>query len=291
MDYPSISIVTPCYNHAKFVGKTISSVLSQNYPNLEYLVINDGSTDDSDAIIQQYKHKLHHYEIWPGYRAGPAPAINKGFSLSSGDIMGWINSDDLLIPNSLFVVAEIFAQFPEVDWITGVATTIDIEDRYIRSRKYNKNLYDYLIGDWAVIQQESTFWRRSIWDAAGGGLDENLSIAFDSDLWSRFFLHAQHFHVDCPLGAYRKVPSSTSIRKAQDFADVTDKSIGKLRDQVPKKLLRKCLHYRIFKWILRTIGSPRLINIVGSIFGHASFAYKSITYMPMHSKWRIYSEW
>ncbi|SVD06480.1 uncharacterized protein METZ01_LOCUS359334, partial [marine metagenome] len=61
MNYPSISIVTPCYNHAKFVGKTISSVLSQNYPNLEYLVINDGSTDDSDAIIQQYKYDLYHY--------------------------------------------------------------------------------------------------------------------------------------------------------------------------------------------------------------------------------------
>jgi glycosyltransferase involved in cell wall biosynthesis len=258
---------------------------------LEYVVINDGSTDDSDAVIQQYKYDLYHYETWPGYRTGPAPAINKGFSLSSGEIMGWLNSDDLLIPNSLFVVAEIFAQFPEVDWLTGVATTIDIEDRYIRSRKYNKNLYDYLIGDWAVIQQESTFWRRSLWDAAGGGLDENLSIAFDSDLWSRFLLHAQHFHVDCPLGAYRKVPSSTSIRKAQDFSDVTDKSIDKLRDKVPKNILMKCLHYRIFKWILRTIGSPRLTNILGSIFGNSSFAYKSITYMPMHSKWRIYSEW
>ena len=291
MDYPSISIVTPCYNHAKFVGKTISSVLSQNYPNLEYVVINDGSTDDSDSVIRQYQHDLYHYETWPGYRSGPAPAINKGFSLSSGDIMGWLNSDDLLIPNSLFVIAEIFTQFPEVDWVTGVATTIDIEDRYIRSRKYNKNLYDYLVGDWAVIQQESTFWRRSLWDAAGGGLDENVQFAFDADLWSRFFLHAQHFHVDCPIGAYRKVPTSTSIRKSQDYSDATDKSIGNLRANIPKSILRKCLHYRIFKWILRSIGSPRLTNILGSIFGDANFAYKSITYMPMHSKWRIYSEW
>mgnify|MGYP006107647757 FL=1 len=291
MDYPSISIVTPCYNHAKFVGKTISSVLSQNYPNLEYLVINDGSTDDSDSVIQQYKHDLYNYEIWPGYRTGPAPAINKGFSLSSGEIMGWLNSDDLLIPNSLFVIAEIFAQFPEIDWLTGVATTIDTEGRYIRSRKYNKNLYDYLIGDWAVIQQESTFWRRRLWDVAGGGLDENVSFAFDADLWSRFFLHAQHFHVDCPLGAYRKVPTSTSIRKSQEYSDATDKSIDKLRSKTPKNILRKCLHYRIFKWILRTIGSPRLINILGIIFGNSNFAYKSITYMPMHSKWRIYSEW
>ncbi len=212
MDYPSISIVTPCYNHANFVGDTIKSVVSQNYPNLEYLVINDGSTDDSDSVIQQYKHDLYHYETWPGYRTGPAPAINKGFALSSGEIMGWLNSDDLLIPNSLFVVAEIFLQFPEVDWLTGVATTIDAEGRYIRSRKYDKNLYDYLIGDWAVIQQESTFWRRRLWDAAGGSLDENLSIAFDSDLWSRFFSHTEHFHVDCPLRPYRSMATSRESR-------------------------------------------------------------------------------
>ncbi|MDP7544336.1 MAG: glycosyltransferase, partial [Anaerolineales bacterium] len=88
MSCPSVSLVTPCFNHADFVGDTIESVVSQDYPNLEYIVINDGSTDESDAVIKRYADQLHHWETWPGSRPGPAPAINRGFSFSNGEIMG-----------------------------------------------------------------------------------------------------------------------------------------------------------------------------------------------------------
>ena len=76
LEYPSICLVTPCYNHADFVGDTIESVVSQGYPNLEYVVVNDGSTDESEDVIRGYEQQLHHWETWPGYRPGPAPAIN-----------------------------------------------------------------------------------------------------------------------------------------------------------------------------------------------------------------------
>ena len=124
-EQPSICLVTPCYNHADYVGDTIESVLSQGYPNLEYIVINDGSTDESEAVIKRYAQQLHRWETWPGHRSGPAAAINRGFSFSSGEIMGWLGSDDVLMPKSLFVVAEVFSQFPQVDWLTGVVTTIE----------------------------------------------------------------------------------------------------------------------------------------------------------------------
>ena len=289
-DHPSISLVTPCYNHAEFVGDTIKSVLSQGYPKLEYIVINDGSTDESEAVIQQYAQQLHHWETWPGTRPGPAPAINRGFSFAGGEIMGWLNSDDLLMSKSLFVVAEVFSQFPQVDWLTGVATTIDSKGRYVRSRKYRKNRYDYLVGDWAVIQQESTFWRRSLWNSAGAGLDP-LSVAFDSELWCRFFLHAEHYHLDCPVGAYRKVSQSTSVRNASEFARATEKALGELRENVAAHNLRRSSHYRFFKWLLRMFGSPVLRPRLGRLFGVPDFQYKSISYEPVTGKWRMYSEW
>ena len=205
--------------------------------------------------------------------------------------MGWINSDDMLMPNSLFVVAEIFTQFPEIDWITGTATTIDSDSRYVRSRNYRVNLYDYLIGDWPVIQQESTFWRRRLWESVGSGLNEELSIAFDSDLWAKFFLHADHYHVDCPIGAYRKVSNSTSIRKSEEFSKVTERSIVDLRNNISKKLLRKSFRYRIFKWLICMISSTRFQNLLGRFFGDNRFAYHCLSYMSVESQWRKYSQW
>lgn len=291
IEQPSICLVTPCYNHSDFVGDTIESVVSQGYPNLEYIVVNDGSTDESEEVIRRYGHQLHHWETWPGYRPGPAPAINRGFSFSSAEIMGWLNSDDLLMPKSLFVVAEVFAQFPQVDWITGVATTIDLKGRYIRSRQYRKNSYDYLIGDWPVIQQESTFWRRNLWDAAGAALDEGCSFAFDSELWCRFFLHAEHYHLECPVGAYRKVPYSTSIKRAAEYARVTESKLQYFRKSAPANVVQRRAHYRIFKWLLRMFGSPVLIPWIGSLFGVADFKYRSIIYEPSSGKWRIELRW
>ena len=205
--------------------------------------------------------------------------------------MGWINSDDLLMPKSLFVVAEVFAQFPQVDWITGVATTIDLKGRYIRSREYRKNSYDYLIGDWPIIQQESTFWRRRLWDAAGAKLDEGLAITFDSELWCRFFMHAEHYHLECPIGAYRKVPYSTSIKRAAEYARDTENNLQRFVQSAPANVLQRRTHYRIFRWLLRVFGSPALTPWIGKIFGVPDFQYKALSYESVTGKWRMYSEW
>lgn len=292
MEYPKICLVTPCYNHENFVGETIESVLSQGYPNLEYVVINDGSTDKSEDVIRKFSKHLHHWETWPGYRPGPNLAINHGFSFTSAGIMGWLNSDDLLMPNSLFVLGDVFSQLPEVQWLTGVATVADIQGRYVKVNKFRKNIYDFLLGDWGVIQQESTFWRRNLWDAAGGGLNVDYQQAFDSELWCRFFMHAEHHQLDTIIGAYRKVPQSRSIKNPGNFSQLTESAIDTLRGAAQSKISRKrILHYRIYRWLINMIGSIRLKPIIGRVLGNPAFQYKIISFMTMTRKWHIYSEW
>jgi glycosyltransferase involved in cell wall biosynthesis len=217
MKYPKISLVTTCYNHQDFIAETIESILSQNYPNLEYIVIDDGSTDGSWEIIQKYKDKLTYCERMEGYRDTPTIALNYALSKTTGEIMGWLNSDDVLLPKSLFTIAKVFTDVDEAEWITGMATTINERSEIINSRLRLKNKYDFLTGDWKVIQQESTFWRRSLWERAGGYLEGKHKWAFDTELWTRFFFLAEHYHVDTSLGAFRQSGQSKSTSNKDSF--------------------------------------------------------------------------
>lgn len=196
-----ITIVTPCFNHVRFIGDCMKSVLEQGYPELEYIVMDGGSHDGSRAVIERYAPRLAHWESEKD--RGHAHALNKGFARATGEIMAWLNSDDVYLPWTLRTVAEIFDAHPEVQWITGVNSWWDAEGRLTGARENLKNKYDYLIGRYAWIQQESTFWRRSLWEAAGGTLDESYRFMVDGELWTRFFVHAELHHVGCVLGGFR----------------------------------------------------------------------------------------
>ena len=114
--FPKISIVTPSFNQAKFLENTIQSIFLQNYPNIEYIVIDGGSGDISVDIIKKYADQLH---FWCSeLDGGQYDAINKGFSKASGDILCWLNSDDMYFPWTLKTVASIMTQFPQVEWLT-----------------------------------------------------------------------------------------------------------------------------------------------------------------------------
>jgi hypothetical protein len=176
-------------------------VLNQQYDNLEYIVIDGGSNDGSAEIIERYSGRLSHWISEPD--TGHANAINKGFARATGDIMAWLNSDDLYFPWTLQTVAEIFAHFPEIDWITGLNIVWDEKGRIVHCDRSLKNKYDFLLGRYAWIQQESTFWRRSLWDASGGTLNEDYKFMVDGELWTRFFLKNNLHHVSCALGGYR----------------------------------------------------------------------------------------
>ena len=207
-----ISIVTPSFNQGQFLEETILSVLGQDLPKVEYLVIDGGSTDQSPEIIRRHEKRLAY---WCSERdAGQYDAINKGFRLATGDVMGWLNSDDKYTPWALSIVGEIFETFPEIEWLTTLyPLRWDARGRAVRcSQRAGFSRAGFLAGEtlptggWYApgwLQQESTFWRRSLWERAGGALDTSWKIAADFELWARFFQHAELYAVDTPLGGFR----------------------------------------------------------------------------------------
>lgn len=204
--YPKISIVTPNFNQGEFLEATIQSVLEQNYPNLEYIIMDGGSTDKSLDIIKKYESRIHLWVSEPD--EGMYDAINRGFQNTSGEIMGWINSDDMLINRSLFTLAEIFEN-ENVEWVQGQHNWFDKYGRLFQSRpvrlrsKYNYLLKEYHKGLSPFIQQESTYWRRSIWQRAGGYVSTEYELAGDFELWMRFFKHGQLFLTNSSVGGFR----------------------------------------------------------------------------------------
>lgn len=201
---PKISIVTPSYNQARYIEETILSVINQDYPNFEYIIIDGGSTDGSVEIIRKYSTRL---AFWVSEKDnGFADAINKGFRKATGDILFWINSDDLLMNEALKIVGRYFARFSKAQVIFGDRWIIDENSRKIRDVRF----HFYHCGffkNYRNIAQEATFWRRDIFELVGG-LDESLQYAIDLDLWCRFSkistLHYLPFH----LGAFRQQPGS-----------------------------------------------------------------------------------
>lgn len=202
---PRISIVTPSYNQAEYLEECIESILNQNYPNLEYIIMDGGSTDGSVEIIKKYEKHLTYWQSKPD--GGQYQAINEGFLRSTGEIMCWLNSDDKLHPGALHQVELAFRAMPQTEWITGRPTAWDDQGRlkivfdHVPSWSLERLLYhgkdDY------YIQQESTFWRRSLWDRAGGGLDTNWQLAADFELWCRFFNYSRLTGVDALFGGFR----------------------------------------------------------------------------------------
>lgn len=205
MDYPRISIITPNYNMGNFLEETIKSVVSQEYPNLEYIIVDGGSSDNSIDIIKKYESQLTFWVSEPD--RGLYDALSKGFARSTGEIMGWLNSDDILHTRSLFTIAEIFSEFNNVNWLQGYPTVIDEMGRVVyhrapRHSKFAFYLHDYRDG--IFIQQESTFWTRKLWKNAGGYVSTDYKYAGDFELWMRFYRKEKLYTTTVFLGAFRK---------------------------------------------------------------------------------------
>lgn len=261
MKYSKITVVTPNYNQARFLEHTIQSVLSQNYPNLEYIIIDGGSTDGSVDIIKKYTDKLH---FWVSEKdSGMYEAIQKGFSKSTGEIMTYINSDDILHPYSLCTANIILSQYDYIHWINGFDNQIDENNRIVTVRDTipNWTKYHYLTGQYQYIQQEGAFWTRDLWNRAGGYMQSNLSCAGDLELWSRFFCIEKLYYLPLILGSFRLRSAGQKSMEQLDIyerealtvlsnmspADNFEKKIIKMYFSTTWKILRKFNKRRIYK--------------------------------------------
>jgi glycosyltransferase involved in cell wall biosynthesis len=224
---PKISVVTPSYNQARYLETTLRSVLEQNYENLEYIVMDGGSTDRSVEIIQRYGEQFAYYQSQPD--GGQADAIRQGFRRSSGDILMWVNSDDLLLPGALHAIERYFVDHPHVDLVVGRNLMIDEVGRIVRRiwpvRPTFARTYHWGCG----FSQPASAWTRSIYERVGE-LDSSLHFCMDRDLYLRLLHLGRAGVIHHYLAAFRihKAAKSSTQRSLQQKEDLIVK--GKWSD-------------------------------------------------------------
>lgn len=266
-----ISIVTPSLNQARFISYTIESVLSQKGDfYIDYVIIDGGSVDNSKEVIIRYEKLLkEHCTVntqfglnffvpigeFPFNRCkgisyrwisekdeGHGHALNKGFALTVGSIMGWLNSDDIYLENAFANVVEVFTYFEQVKWLTGVNNHINEdgskrETSYLAQYNY-KNIFSFLTSDHEFIQQESTLWKRELWEKAGGYIDNGYNYMVDGELWCRFFLHEEIYHLNRPIGAFRWYEGNRSSRFIEQVKSELNYAVKILWKKAPPEIKR-----------------------------------------------------
>lgn len=210
---PRVSIVTPSFNQRRFLEATVESVLGQGYPNLEYVVMDGGSKDGSAEYLRSVESRLTAWRSEPD--KGQADAINKAFALTSGEIMAWVNSDDLMLPGAIDSVVAFFAEHPEIEVVYGQRVVIDHDGREVgRWVLPRHSTSAFLWRDY--IPQETLFWRRSLWDGCGSRVDASFQFAMDWELVLRFHEHGGRFaRLPRYLGAFRTHDEQKSLAQVE----------------------------------------------------------------------------
>jgi glycosyltransferase involved in cell wall biosynthesis len=209
---PWITVITPSYNQANTIGLTIESVLGQNYPNLEYMIIDGGSTDGTIEILKHYDGRFR----WISEKDdGQSNAINKGLRISKGDILTFLNSDDIYEPEALLKVGLFFSRHPEAKWVTGRCHIIDREGRKISSLlTLYKNIWfnlqlSRILFVLNFISQPATFWHKEVTNQIGY-FNESLKYALDYEYWLRILQITDLFFINSYLASFRYYPNSKS---------------------------------------------------------------------------------
>lgn len=208
LQLPRISIVTPSYNQGRFLEATIRSVLLQGYPNLEYFVIDGGSQDESLAVLQKYGAWLTEWRTEPD--RGQADAINKGLALCTGEILGWVNSDDLLWPGHLLHMGALFAEDEAADLVYRDVALGPEPDRIIEVHRGRPTSFREMVSTGDIpIPQQSSLWRRTLFNDVGP-LNPKLHVLLDRDLFLRAAEHGTIRYAPGIGGFFRQHPQSKS---------------------------------------------------------------------------------
>jgi len=244
-EMPIITIVTPSYNQGDFVEWTVRSVLEQRYQRLEYIFMDGGSTDRTLERIEPYRDRFAHFESGPD--GGQAAAIAKGFEISTGEIMAYLNSDDVLLPGTLNFVAEFFLQNPNVDLIYGHRCYVNESNEVIRHWVLPPHS-NFLMRHWYLIPQESCFWRRSLFEKKGN-IDSSYRFAMDYDLLVRYMDAGKIKRVNRFLAAFREHQNS---KTSSQMMTIGISEIGRVHSQhkilvIP--FISQLFHLLVHLWV------------------------------------------
>lgn len=241
------SIITPSYNHGRFIKDTIESVMSQNYENIEHIVMDGGSRDNTIGVLKKYTHLKWFSEP----DNGPASAINKGVRIAKGDIIAWINSDDYYEENVFYDIASIFEENPEVSFVYGNLTFVDERKKILRIEKTGRyDVGNFIHKNADGLRQPCTFFKKSLFEKVGS-LDENLKCVFDYDLFIKMLLITKPFYIDKNIAYYRDY-GNTITRKnfetqGKEIIKVARRYGAKLYDGIViKSFIKKILFAKLF---------------------------------------------
>jgi glycosyltransferase involved in cell wall biosynthesis len=246
-----VSIVTISFNQAEFLERTILSVLTQDYPDVEYIVVDPGSTDGSRDVIEKYHSRISKVILRPD--RGAADGLNGGFAGATGEIFGFLNSDDILLPGAVTGAASYLSQHADVDVVTGHSNLIGPDDRFLRRIYSDRMSLNSCIYGGVILMQPSTFFRRRIFEKVGGFRQENR-VCWDGELFLDMALAGGRFAAVGEFwSAYRihsaSITSSTSIaiRTRQSHDEIFARVMGRQPQRYDRLL---ALGYRLLKHFL-----------------------------------------
>jgi len=237
--YPLVTIITPSFNQGQFLESTIQSVIQQDYPNIEYIIIDGGSEDQSRQIIQQYSQDTNYWCSEPDN--GQAHAINKGLKIAKGELLGWLNADDVLLPNTVSLAVSTFMQYPEIDVVYGHLERINQSREKIPTPILPKDKVEFskglIIGE-CIVNQPGSFWRRRSMEKVGM-LDEGLRYGLDYEFWIRLALAGANFkHLPQTVAHFRLSKDSKTVGETEAMAleqlEILDQVLS--LDNLPQKI-------------------------------------------------------
>lgn len=250
--WPRITIVTPSYNQGCYLEETIRSVLLQGYPNLEYIIIDGGSTDGSVDIIRRYESQISFWVSEPD--GGQCQALNKGFAHATGEWLAWLNSDDIYLPGALWTVAQTIRARSDADWIVG---SVQVGDQCLKQLGVfepvcnTDNWLDFVCTKrkhGTALPQQGSFWSRRAWDIVGN-LNDELQFAMDHEYWGRLAFHGfRPLCLTTGLAVFRQHENAKTASGFTKFLSDEKVVVDKWLSRVPEDEARELLRYR------RTLG-------------------------------------